>query len=1562
MKKIGLKGILLILLVCVVSLSFGIAAIASADGSDTPKEIEVYLIAGQSNAVGYGEVANLTDTDSRFTNGFPNVLYYGEHEHWDNDDQKPPLEFGPTRTGLGQSPTRSGAEIGIAKALGDGNKMNAIIKCAWGGTSIYNSTAENSLKHGTWTSPTYIRDHAISTEGNKYGRLYTWFLETVQRGLDMLEDDGYKPVIKGIWWMQGEAETGSATPANAYNELLTDLINDMRADLTSITGVDQSSLPFVMGEITRNPSSTQPEYLSTVCKAQTDVAAALKNVFVVDTTGLAQQDGWHYTADAQITIGQRFVTTVQNASGDIPTAYGVVPKEYADATAYPLATFKDGKYLASYSTWYDALAAVNGLIKGKAKNEAQAEIVLIGDFTASNDIKGKFDNTSQLGGTLVIDLNGHTLVAGSQDHLLNGFGKIYTAGKMCDTNIIIQNGNLVAKTKALTSFGVWSVNYLAEKKFSYTFNKVNFSFAEGATVSVLISASANNSNVDTDATKIMYVDMVFNDCTFDLQNNVPSGATLFHMAESKKNIVQNVTVNGGKIIKPTLSAGSLYTLGSNDSIKYGKSGGHYTQLELPEGVTPAASTYASANSNELGALTFVKYSVDSTNAKDVYELNCLTTKYGIIPETYASIADYPFMLFKFNGTSLDGVEGYKYAIGLGSSTTYGAYHYAKAYMQGNEWNSTTGYDGQKSAVILQRRDYTTENSEQYENYAQARGLITFDLGGFTLSQSKTSKKPIFRISSKEWNTSSWISGNHSPIFPTTFTVKNGNIETFSNAVLSLQMSAASTAGYQVKDKIFTINFEEVDFSLAEGATASTMFLEYSDCRTSENDPDAYANFFLNFNDCTVDLTKTVPKKDFLLFNLAPVENKPVRATVTVNGGTVKSKFWDGFIKVAGDSTFGSTLSFGKYNGNYTALELPATEEYPSYFNILNSVSGKQLTFTLTKTEGITKSYLLGESEYTKYAYIPHRFVDRTVYPFIVIAYNGDGSVALTDGYKRLLGANNGVFNAAKDAISTNAWSSSTGYEGQMYAVILQRADYTLGSNEYYHNFAQIKGSVTYDLSGFTLRQTSTNEANKLFAISSKPWVTVFPSTITFKDGTILTYNGPIFTLGMWTGTSTESIVNKKFYLNLENVTLGLCEGGTTDNLLVTYDTSKIESIWQGKEEDAPYFMNLTDCTIDISTNAPSGNITLFNINISAEETQYMSNNITVNGGKILANTTEGLTVVTEATNNSCFTFGRTEGGRYTTITLPKGTLPPADEYNGLVFVKISSDGVSDTYRLTPKAVAELNFIPRTSITLESSLVFNVYIPENTYLTEFTLDGKAYTVSELTADEGYYTFAIRLPASVACRDIALSASFTVDGDTYTASYTLSTLRYAEKLLASSTSTAEKALICDMLAYVKSAYAYFGTEGAKEIASAIDALIGDGATKFEKVDGAGVAMTDGEGVTFILDAEPKIRFYFAQGTDLTKYSFKIGGVAQEYTETTETIGESTFVCADISLFAYKMIGTVEVYNDGVSLGSFHMNDYHAFALTQNNSALVEVVERFYMYCKSAGAYRDEVIAGE
>ena len=94
------------------------------------------------------------------------------------------------------------------------------------------------------------------------------------------------------------------------------LINEMRSDLGEIVNADLSTLPFVMGQITRNPdNATQPPYVYMVNEAQVAVTGEIANTYIVDTTGLKQLDGWHYSADAQHWIGREFVNTITSASG-----------------------------------------------------------------------------------------------------------------------------------------------------------------------------------------------------------------------------------------------------------------------------------------------------------------------------------------------------------------------------------------------------------------------------------------------------------------------------------------------------------------------------------------------------------------------------------------------------------------------------------------------------------------------------------------------------------------------------------------------------------------------------------------------------------------------------------------------------------------------------------------------------------------------------------------------------------------------------------------------------------------------------------------------------------------------------------------------------------------------------------------------------------------------------------------------------------------------------------------------------------------------------------------------
>lgn len=282
--------------------------------SGNEKIINVYLIAGQSNAVGYGmDTGNkIAKSDDRFVNGFDNVLYYGSFERWSGKSFDGGFE--PVKLGMGVDPSRSGAEIGIANAVADYGEMSAIIKCAQGATHLYpDTTYEVSLKYGTWTSPTYIKNNNVDMSKNPLiGNMFRRFEQTVIDAIQLLVEDGYTPVIKGVWWMQGEAEMFTLEMASAYRELFETLIYDTRNMLSEVTGYDCGNVPFVCGLPKWNTkNSAPPTYQGMVRTAMTTVASEVDNVGCVDCMPLVQHDDWHFNAQGQQYLGEAFVTLLE---------------------------------------------------------------------------------------------------------------------------------------------------------------------------------------------------------------------------------------------------------------------------------------------------------------------------------------------------------------------------------------------------------------------------------------------------------------------------------------------------------------------------------------------------------------------------------------------------------------------------------------------------------------------------------------------------------------------------------------------------------------------------------------------------------------------------------------------------------------------------------------------------------------------------------------------------------------------------------------------------------------------------------------------------------------------------------------------------------------------------------------------------------------------------------------------------------------------------------------------------------------------------------------------------
>ena len=280
-----------------------------------------------------------------------------------------------------------------------------------------------------------------------------------------------------------------------------------------------------------------------------------------------------------------------------------------------------------------------------------------------------------------------------------------------------------------------------------------------------------------------------------------------------------------------------------------------------------------------------------------------------------------------------------------------------------------------------------------------------------------------------------------------------------------------------------------------------------------------------------------------------------------------------------------------------------------------------------------------------------------------------------------------------------------------------------------------------------------------------------------------------------------------------------------------------------------------------------------------------------------------------------------------------------------------------------KLNAGIGFIPSKSddtrvVFFNSLPYFSDSILKVFLLKGFTLDGKAsdeYDVKTVVIDgENYYLVSIALDAKTAARDVVLRATVNLGEKSATGTFTFGVIKYAEKILADGNDT-EKALVRDVLSYVRAAYTYFGTDDAATV-SRINTILGENydANNAPAIEGSTVATApDFKSATFVLDGTPAMRFYLTDGADATKYAFYIGSTRVK----TEVSEDGKYI--DIDVYAYALCETVTYTVDGAEGGSFHINAYYEWSKTQNNENLTNLVARFWKYLQSARAYRDSVI---
>lgn len=618
-----------------------------------------------------------------------------------------------------------------------------------------------------------------------------------------------------------------------------------------------------------------------------------------------------------------------------------------------------------------------------------------------------------------------------------------------------------------------------------------------------------------------------------------------------------------------------------------------------------------------------------------------------------------------------------------------------------------------------------------------------------------------------------------------------------------------------------------------------------------------------------------------------------------------------YVKYQQVEMFSTTISNGtvaKYSGNFTEIEV-----YGS------------------------KSEIEVDNDYkTKYGKIP--LVDALANDFALFVKNDDGSYSLNSMYTTYPNAMTAALGLTKVSLASP----------KKEVVILLLRDYE--GTSFPNNLSSIATNVTVDLNGYTLGafeslgNTTTGGAET-------------NATINFINGKILLKKHPGLYIAAG-GTYTVDY-SKTLNINFENIYIGFAPGASAPALLgrIASTTAAI----------AEFNLKYTNCTIDMVTNR-STNATLMLGKWSPDSGTDRSkvtvdfincNFIGLTESDFVARTTAGQDVVR---------YSKTDNNQYATLTLPKNALAPRGTYSivneNAKFVKISETETEIVYALRPTAVANINFTPKTSITLGSELVYNVYIPVVDYLKSFTVDGNAYVDANIvTLDDGnqYYHIAVPMPASEAARNVVLKSTVTIDGKDYNGTFTMSVPKYSKKVLASDANQTEKTLVKDVLAYIKAAYIYFNADDKTEIVNAIDEILGDYNNVFAKVEGSTDADNGLWGVVIVLEEKPTIRFVLPEGVTADGYTFKSGNTTLEYTVGTMTIGENTHYYAEVSLFAYQMINEI-TYTDGTNSGTWHINSYYDFVTTddelKSDANLISLVEKLYNYCKSAEAYRASV----
>lgn len=255
-------------------------------------DIAVYLVAGQSNAAGQAEISEVSDKSVLSSS---TILYY-HSDYWSQGKSGVPLA---TLNAENSKSGRFGPEISFGREIQKLCPMEkiAIIKHAAGGTDL----AEK------WNPG---KDESDS---DNFGVEYKTFIRTVANSIESLVGLGYRPVIKGMIWQQGERDATNKDYSERYAHNLNHFINRVRGQF------DSPDMIFVYGQVLPYQLS-RFGYRDVVREAQALIDEtsqgeySVKRAYMVATDGLGMRDDkLHINTDGQIELGRLFAEKIYSS-------------------------------------------------------------------------------------------------------------------------------------------------------------------------------------------------------------------------------------------------------------------------------------------------------------------------------------------------------------------------------------------------------------------------------------------------------------------------------------------------------------------------------------------------------------------------------------------------------------------------------------------------------------------------------------------------------------------------------------------------------------------------------------------------------------------------------------------------------------------------------------------------------------------------------------------------------------------------------------------------------------------------------------------------------------------------------------------------------------------------------------------------------------------------------------------------------------------------------------------------------------------------------------------------